>query len=397
MTNKMVIVLLLILCCAPQSGLSQTEERHDSTQHKSSPYPVQLRLNNRKIVWGLFKEVRGDTLVLLVRNKNTAFPFAEIGALNIERDLPNPMRSILPTAILAGYAAAALAAGGHNVPFQYSDGLNHDHMPWIAGLIGGLTGGYLVSLLYPSYDASRRMFAFTGDAIHDERAIEELKDFVHPVQLPARVHLRLYGGFVSTRSGLFPGSEYYYYDGPSGVRMNFARRVQLSYSITQMFDAGVAVVGLSEPPVERYDSPSIGYSAGWNDIHESLSGSAYLLVAGVEPLVTVLPHELAWRIEGGIGYAHVSFFSRMQSTMYIDQDQRQTPVTTSHETRFDESRLGLMIGSSVDVYLYDLFSIGLTAEYTYAMGPSLPAVPVWNVPATRCGSSCIGINFGLHY
>jgi hypothetical protein len=140
---------------------------------------------------------------------------------------------------------------------------------------------------------------------------------------------------------------------------------------------------------------STSSSSEYGSYEESLEGTAFLLVGEGQPLKTILPEELSWRIDLGIGFAPVTFTSSARIEKHTNNPYSSQVI--QDRTGFEETRLGLMIGTTFDLYVYDHFSIGFSGEYTLAVGSSLPAVPMWDIPARWCGNSCWGINLGLHF
>jgi len=389
--------MTLILCSG--HGYSQTRALPDSMVRDEFPRRVYLQTRDGKSVRGFYLGTRGDTLVLLHQRAEVGFPFENMAEVRIEGNRESTMPIVVSSAILSGYAVASLAAGTHDTPYGYVDPYNGSTAPLVIGIGTGLAVGYLVSVLLPSSSAPSEHFLFGGGTDQDQRMIEEFRSFLHPGQKTERFHLTVHGGSISTRSSsvpvMGPYDSYYSYSYSSGVSINLVRRIQFSYSITPVFEVGIALVRLTEPPIMLWRHFSANGGGGYGSYQESLTGTAFLLVGGVQPLRQILPEELAWKIDLGIGYAPVTFVSTTKIAMNSYQPYETNYV--QNRTGFDGPRLGLMLGTTFDVYLYDHLSVGFSAEYTLAVGSSLPAVPEFDVPARWCGNSCIGINLGLHF
>jgi hypothetical protein len=393
-------MITLILCSG--RGFSQKGVLDNSAIREEFPRQSILKIKDGRTVRGFYIGVRGDTLVFLHKGEEVGFPFENLQEVRIVGGRGDAMPTVLPSVILGGYAAATLIAGGQSALFGYLDPYDGVVGPLVLGIGAGLAVGYLASVFLTSSSAPTEQFLFGGEAGQDQRTIEEFRLFVNTGRKTPRFHLTVHGGSISTRSGSVPREEpYYSHPYSSEGSTNLARRIQFSYSITPAIDVGIALVRLTEPPLMLWRSFGTSVSSVNGSHNESLTGTAFLAVGGVQPLIQILPEELGWTIDLGIGYAPVTFASRTNTntTVYTNYPNWSEPTTTIVEDRttFDGPRLGLMLATTFDVYLYDHFSIGLSGEYTLAAGSSLPAVPEWDVPARWCGSSCFGINLGLHF
>ncbi len=182
------------------------------------------------------------------------------------------------------------------------------------------------------------------------------------------------------------------------TNINWARSAALSYAITDHIEAGVELAWLSEPSfignkyVNTYNTYDLyDYAA----VIQRLDTKGYYLIGSYTSFLGN-NNDFEAIITGGIGIANVKFDLSGQ----FEKDSNRVALSSGSDSySYHKTVLSALISGSLNYYLYDSFSFGLTANYFFAGSTTAKAMPTLGIteqPITF-GNADIGFTLGLHF
>ena len=361
---------------------------------------MSLVLKDGSRVSGFYLGERNDTLWVQMRTLQQPFPFETLYEVRIGREF-DPVKVAVPAMICGGYAGALLAYRVTDAPFGYVYFSGPEGI--LPTLLASFAVGWLGYQLGTAFAKMDAVFRFDGGGEKVEQERGRMRDFLRDRPQRDLFHFTIYGGSISgPRISAYETPASYSYGYYSyGVRenlFNVFRRLEFTYSLSPLLETGVGIVRLSQPEFSSYGYPSYTPEVSTSvSYHEKNDGAAFLVVGGIHPLSGILPPGLDWKIEAGIGIAHVDFQSDLTQSDYYYGPYSQVEHVIQRTERVDQWRPALMAATEIDLPLYEFLSVGLSAEYTLAIGTSLPAAPEINIPSTKTGTGCIGFLVGIHF
>jgi hypothetical protein len=236
---------------------------------------------------------------------------------------------------------------------------------------GGI--GYLVA----SVQSDELTFDFTGADEEIAARWAELCETDTPEQGKAKVHITFQASWVS---GPLPHANSGYGIEPPPP-LNMLRKLQLTYTVTDFADIGLALMWLGQPQFSSYN-----FSSSYSLSSANLNGRGYYAVGVFKPLWKLKWRAVQWDVGIGAGRASVDF-TATQSLYYTG------PSTLMVEKR--KETFSAFTFTEFKWFIAQNFSIGLTADFVY-IPENVPQLQGINFQSSQLGTTSVGFVFGIH-
>jgi hypothetical protein len=174
-----------------------------------------------------------------------------------------------------------------------------------------------------------------------------------------------------------------YFSSQSAVSWNMLRRLQLTYSVTDYAEVGLARVWLGQPSGMSYQMYPLGTNTNIN-----FDGKGYFVVGVVQPLWKLTGRNVHWDIGAGLGLASFDFSGTSWTYTY----GLEPPMTT---VAVRKDVLGALAYTELKVFVSGYFSLGLTADVVIT-SESVPNMTGVTFDSSTLGTSSVGVTFGFH-
>jgi len=386
----LILSLFITLCNAgysQESGNSNISSQNLEIIDKDILYSlVNLQDKNGNFSQGFLIGLKSDTLVIHVKDQNRDIAINDLISISIETPGKGGMRGVAIGGILGTYLAYLAFWQTEDEPFAYWNNESAGFQA-LASLLGTLLGSGVGYLIDKSSEESTEIFDFRGIESNRIKEIQRLKKFLTGSKSPSKIHLNFQLAQVSTRLSELGNNNYDYYSYRDVTSFNLLRKLQLTYSIMDELEIGGAVSWFGEPSI-RWNSYS-------NITNESLSGeqnyegTGLYGIAVYDPFRSLFPETISWKVGAGIGIGNVDY--ELTASMYSYPTQEDTLIT-----RINKSLFSAIIYTQFDFYLYDMFSLGLVADYIY-LPEEIPGIPELDLSSRNLGNFSFGFTLGLHF
>jgi hypothetical protein len=290
--------------------------------------------------------------------------------------------------ILTGmYVGNALFLRAEDQPNLFRRGEDNVYLTFLYEAAFGLVGGgigYLVGLSQ-SHDI---VFDFSGSEGENALSWERLSEGSSEAPRKTFLHFSVQGSWVSGPLPHADESDYYgpiyYYGFRDVTSLNMMRKLQLTYSVTEFCDVGLAVMWLGQPSLGYY-APNPEFTSWKLD----LTGEGYYAVGVIQPLWKLGWRNVQWDVGLGLGMASVDFRAASQSYAY------PYPLSSGVSIEKKKTTFSAMISTELKVFVVDNFSIGLAADLVY-LPEDVPDVQGFNFQSKTLGTRSLGFVLGSH-
>lgn len=332
---------------------------------------------------GWFLGTFRDSIVIQVGTKSKRYSRHDL--LRVDIDAPRDRGKTALVGMVAGaYLGTALLMRDKEQPTPFFDRGHSD----VGGVILPealfmLAGGGL-SYLVGAFQGDDK-FDFTGTEEENTARWEELSAGGPDAPHRPAVHLSAQGSWVS---GPLPSADvrdqYYYHGYDEATPLNLLRRIQLTYSVTNFLDVGIAAVWLGQPPLHMLTSFPQS-----TQLSLEMNGSGLYAVGVIQPLWKLGWRDVQWDIGAGVGIARIDFKATSQAYEYY------TPPSPTISIDKKKSTISAQFNTELKVYITEYFSLGLTADLVY-IPEEVPDVPGISFESRTLGTTSIGFVLGVH-
>lgn len=332
---------------------------------------------------GWFLGTYADTLVAQIAKKTERISRRDLVRVDVER--PTERSAGTLAGVLAGiYAGNALGLRAENQPFAFvrdESGGAFALYSALFGLVGGVIGN-----LVGGAAGNVAVFDFPADESANAAAWGDFVESNSPGRNKGTVHLSFQGGWIQ---GPLPSSNSrgpsYYYSGyyANAGSLNMVRKIQLTYSLSQFLDVGLAFLWLGQPSTASYS-----YSGGGMNI--SLEGTGRYAVAVVQPLWKLGLKGVQWDVGAGIGVASYDCQAFSPPSYYSYDSVRAGMFIEQKKTTFST-----LIYTEVKVFPANFLSLGVAADWAY-IPDRVPVVQGVKFESNRLGTTSIGFVLSFH-
>jgi hypothetical protein len=370
--KRIAFLCLYLWLCATADANAQSAESVIPSRYAFHFTRVMLSDGSIRAGW-LVGTIR-DSVVLQVGSKSERVARTDLVRVEIDTK-PNRSTPTLIGLIMGVYAGNALALKAEGQPILFLR--DHDTPLAIAaysalfGLAGGAVG-YLTS------------GAESDETIIDFAQGEEETRLAGSQEEGSRrsaIHLSIQASSVS---GPLPKSDSYgYYGYTSAVSWNMLRRLQLTYSVAEYAEVGLAIMWLGQPSIGAY-----GYLPGWTSMFVSFDGNGYYAVGVFQPLWKLTGRNVRWDVGAGAGLASFDFSGSSWTNTFEGQS-----VIASVAAR--NNAFSALAYTELKFFLSDYFTIGLTADVVLT-SERVPALNGMTLESSTLGTTSVGVAFGFH-
>jgi hypothetical protein len=362
--------------------------------HAQDPTPIQISSYALRLARILTKDgvlragwllgTRGDTLLAQIRAKQE--PIVREDLVRVEvASVPRNATPPIVGALLGVYAGNALALKADTQPFLFIRSNEQGPFALYSALFGAV--GSLIGYLVGNAAQTDVIFDFTGDDDSRTKAWEDLTESGSRTRLKRDFHFALEGAWISgplpyPESDLGWTNASYGYAGAS--RLNMVRKVQLTYTLNDFFDAGLACLWLGQPSVSYY-LPGLLSSASL-----SLEGNGEYAVGVFQPLWKLGWRTVQWDVGGGLGIASYDFNTNYGPDYSIEGLMRPGRSEGQSTTTFST-----LLFTEFKLFLADYFSLGVTADWAY-IPDKVPDVKGIPFASRQLSTTSIGFVLTLH-
>lgn len=341
---------------------------------------------------GYLVELKGDSLLILRGGKNESLLYQDITKVMVEREGQTAKVAVLGM-FLGMYAGNLLFYTAENQPTAYFgyDGFGESRQALLlANLLfagAGCLVGYLAGLPLGQKEI---WFDLTGSERERQAEWNRLDRLInrkhvnrmHFLVQPAYVYNQVSSNYKEalTDSGYIV---YSYDQEPSNF--NLLRKLQLTMSLTNKVELGLAAFWLGEPSVYGYRVNPSAY------VTQSLKATGYYVIGAYNLFPSWLIGRVNWKSGLGLGLAQVNF--NLRSFSYT-QSGYSSEIETVSKNLFSG-----IIFSEVSLQLFRFFSLGIIGDYVWVPtheGPPLSSAGIL-AQKLRFGNGSIGITMGLHF
>ena len=386
--NFSLVLSFFIILCNP--GYSQDVSTNNiNTQNiesidKDILYSlVILQEKNGNFSQGFLIGLKSDTLVIHVKDQNRDIAINDLISISIETPGKGGMRGVAIGGILGTYLTYLAIWQTEDEPFAYWNNESAGFQALVS-LLGTLLGSGVGYLIDKSSEESTEIFDFRGIEGNRIKEIQRLKKFLTGSKSPSKIHLNLQLAQVSTRLSELGNNNYDPYSYRDVTSFNLLRKLQLTYSIRDELEIGGAVSWFGEPSV-RWGHYYYEGSSG-EQIYE---GIGFYGIAVYDPFHSSFPETISWKVGAGIGIGNVDY--ELTASIYSYPTREDTSIT-----RINKSLFSAIIYTQFDLYLYDMFSLGLIADYIY-LPEEIPGIPELELSSRNLGNFSFGFTLGLHF
>lgn len=282
--------------------------------------------------------------------------------------------------ISGAYLGSALVLKSDNQPFLFIGGNNGVGAALLYNALFSLVGG-AIGYLVGATQSKEVVFDLSGTEEERRARWEDLCKSGQKVGREGSVHLSFQGSWVSGPVPQDRANEYYY--GQEMSSLNMMRKLQLTYTMTNFADVGLAFMWLGQP--SRWY-----YSPDYNKI--ALNGRGYYAVGVFKPLWTLGMHSVQWDIGVGVGIASVDFSIAPDVYYYYypPPSSSGTPIETKKTT------FSAMTYTELKVFIADYFSVGFIADLVY-IPENVPSVQGVTFERETFGTTSVGFVVGYHF
>jgi hypothetical protein len=374
---KTTLLCVFLGLCTIASTQAQPSE-----SLKSSAYFHRLTralLKNGTVKSGWFVGTDRDSLVIQIGSQSERLSRQDLLRVTIDAAASTGAPALVGM-VSGAYLGSALVLRGDNQPFLFvaeNRGVGEVLLyNALFSLVGGALG-YLVG----SLQSNEVVFDLSGTEEERSARWEDLCKGGQKAGREGSVHLSFQGSWVSGPVPEGRANDYYY--GQNVNSLNMMRKLQLTYTMTDFADVGLAFMWLGQPSHSYYspDNNTIG-----------LSGSGYYAVGVFKPLWTLGMHRVQWDIGLGVGLTSVNF-SVTPNVYYYYYPPPSSPGTA---IALKKTTFSAMTYTELKVFFADYFSVGLTADLVY-IPETIPAVKGIAFERETFGTTSVGFVVGYHF
>jgi hypothetical protein len=231
-------------------------------------------------------------------------------------------------------------------------------------------------------------FDFTKSEEANQQEWNRLLDFVSEADGKSNLHLSFQGSWVDTylpnSSGYYSGSLSYSHVS----NLNLMRKMQLTYSVFPVFDAGIALMWLGQPSSSWYTYSSPSSTSGFMQ----MTGQGYYVVGVLKPLHSFTPRGLQWDVGAGIGLASVDYYCHSYTYSYTSGSS----LSQTSDVTIKKSVLSGVVYTEAKVFVSPYCSLGIAADYVI-IPKKIPDIQEIGIGSRSMGTTSIGFALGLHF
>jgi hypothetical protein len=335
---------------------------------------------------GFLVGLKDDTLLIHSSEKIIDVPIKNLNSISISIETQGGLKGLAIGSILGMYLGNLILWHSEFAPTAYWDNEDAEAKAIATVLIFGFVGGGIGYLIDVNTTGGNEVFSFEGNEQERLSEIYRFKKFLAGEKSHKSLHLSVQLSQVNTRYSKLPEENYYGYYNRGVTSFNLLRRLQLTYSIFSDLDVGGAISWFGEPHI-NWNSYRGGPSI---DLTQMYEGVGYYAIAAYYPFSSIFSNSISWVVGGGIGMGKVDFeLLRRESGGYPDNIE---DISTSS---IHKSMFSALIYTEFALYLYEEFSLGLTADYVY-LPEEIPGIPELDFSKENLGNYSFGLTIGLH-
>ena len=374
--KRVLLISLCILSCAP--SVLHTQPSHSVQPSKYAFQLTRILLKDGSMKTGWLLGTSGDSLLAQLGGKSERISRTDLLRVDVEAGSQKG-KATLAGMLMGIYVGDALALTAKEQPFLYMRHTDEGELALytaLFGLVGGLMG-------YLAGGAGDQMitFDFSGDEADAASAWEALVEGHSQAGQKRSFHFSLQGAWVN---GPLPkpdgaqASPYFYYGGSQATSLNMGRKMQLTYSLNDFIDVGLACVWLGQPTVGIF-----GLDYGFATA--SLDGTGLYAVGVFQPLWKLGWRTIQWDIGAGVGWASQEFTASVAPY----QNPSWIPIETKAHS------ISTLLYTELKVYLADYFSLGVVADWVY-VPEKVPEIQEFVFEAKHLSTTSIGFVLSFH-
>ena len=362
---------------------AQEVKDYSSYQNNFAFDPVIMVDRNGVLSRGLFLDLEGDSLKLLLNSKIQKVAISSIKLLKIDSKQTN-RDNMLSLGIAGAFACQLLLKkpDWQSDRFIQSDGL-WAHM--LVGALGAVAGG-LVGIGIDMANSDKELE-------YDLENPKDVQKMRHDIlraseETSLNFHYEIAKVYARSDPAQRQGTgNYYSYD---DITLNVFRSVRLTYDINEKIDAGVAIYSAAEP--------NLKYSYGSQNTYgnEEMSNRVYGYYATA--FYNPFPDEPKKRIKvkagAGAGFAAIDYTIARSKSVY--DPVKYTTTVTSESASLNKTVFSGFLAVDLRAYPSSKVSIALTGDYIWIPEKTIPS----NLPG-ESGKSfsnfSLGLSLGLHF
>ncbi len=380
---KRILLFIFLGFCTIAFTRAQPSQPSQSSQNlKPAGYFYQLTrvlLKDGTVKLGWFVGTHQDSMVIQIGRNSERISRRDLLRVAIEVK-PSKGGPAVVGMITAAYLGSALVLSDEREPFLFVGGNGGTGEAFLYNALFCL-GGYLIGYGIGTSQSNEVVFDFSGT--DEERGVrwEELCESGQKAGRETSVHFSFQGSWVS---GPVPhggaNSGYYARDLSS---LNMMRKLQLTYTITDYADAGIALMWLGQPSLWYY-SPYV------SEMH--LNGRGYYAVGVFKPLWLLGGRSLQWDIGVGVGMASVDLSASpgVVYDYYPSSSPPMTPVGLKKKT------FSAMMYAELKLFFTGNLSVGFNADLVY-IPEDVPSVQNVTFERGTFTSTSVGFVVGYHF
>ena len=392
--------ILLYLTLTGNNAFAQDKTTISSTEatmitvREDIMYNIATILDEKdNITRGFLVGLRSDSLFLIKNKKTFGIAISDIIHISIDMDHSNWML-FTSGAFLGMYLGNLIFFQSEFQPTAYQSGGDEEGKIAASLLFAFIGGGigYIVDLGLEKGDES---FDLSEEGNQRMKEVEKLKKFLLSDETTKQVHVTVQLAQVRTRYSEIEGlsnSSYSSYSPYNEVTsFNLLRKLQITYSLFNYLDVGVAISWIGEPQSNWFSNSFYSFQQSYIGT-QSYDGTGYYAVAAYHPFKSVFSSSFSWIIGAGIGLGNVNydFINVVNSGSFPNASSDSTIV------KINKSMFSGLIFTEFDLYLFDEFSLGLVIDYVY-LPEEMKAIPELGIDKRNLGNFSIGATIGLHF
>jgi hypothetical protein len=278
----------------------------------------------------------------------------------------------------------------------------------ISTSVGVLVGGG-IGMFIPSGSGSQMVLEFNRSETENKKAREKLYGLFSNTLDFRKIHVNIQGAHVYSRTkdqfGALNGMNGYDYYGEGMSDFNLLRKVQVTYSTQPDVEIGAAILWSSEPKIKQarytstYNYPANQniYTSTYSNYEQTFQVKGYYLVGKYKPFLQQLPRSVDVAVTGGIGSAKIEYMRRADRSITQNSFNQSNTTSSVFQNDVNKSLISTFVSGEANYYLYDYFSIGVTADYSYYPSIDITGETTYGLQDLAIsGNGSLGFVIGIH-
>jgi hypothetical protein len=375
--NRIAMLGLCLWLCVGGDAIAQQTESVVPSQFAFRLARIMLKDGSIQTGW-LVGTLR-DSVVIHAGSQSVRLSRHDLARVVIET---KPKRSTpeLVGALLGIYLGDALVLRAERQPDLFVRDRDAPETIVLYSALFALAGG-AVGYIAATVQGDETTMDFSGNEEDNDAAWARLAGTQAEANRQGNFHLSMQASWISgpLPKNLTGG----YFSSQTAASWNMLRRLQLTYSVTDYAEVGLARMWLGQPSTMSYMANPV-----WINTNINFDGKGYFVVGVVQPLWKLTGRNVHWDIGAGVGLISFDF----SGTSWTYTPWLESPMTT---VALRKDVLGAMAYTELKVFVSGYFSLGLTADVVIT-SESVPNITGVTFDSSTLGTSSVGVTFGFH-